>query len=111
MGGFIWLIENNKYKSSYPNSTIGNYFIPLLEYLDNCPDDINTAFYIVMSVVGGRNGWRNYDKERDLMYLERAKKIYSFYGRTETINYLSNYNMLMKEDYKWDKEFHEQLLH
>lgn len=111
MGGFIWLIENNKYKSSYLNSTIGNYFIPLLEYLDNCPDDINTAFYIVMSVVGGRNGWRNYDKERDLMYLERAKKIYSFYGRTETINYLSNYNMLMKEDYKWDKEFHEQLLH
>lgn len=111
MGGFIWLIENNKYKSSYPNSTIGNYFIPLLEYLDNCPDDINTAFYIVMSVVGGRNGWRNYDKERDLMYLERAKKIYSFYGRTETINYLCNYNMLMKEDYKWDKEFHEQLLH
>lgn len=110
MGGLIWLIVNNNHKSSYLNSQIGNYFIPLLEYLDSCPDNIDTAFYIVMSVVGGRNGWRNHDKERDLMYLERAKKIYSFYGRTEAINYINNYNILMKEDYKWDKKFHEQLL-
>lgn len=71
---FIWLINENQYQSNYINSVIGNYFIPLLEYLDKCPDSIDCAFYIVLSVVGGRNGWKNQDIKRDLLYLQRAKK-------------------------------------
>ena len=40
----------------------------------------------------------------------RAKKIYKTYKRKEAIDYISNYDMLMLESYKWDKKFHDQLL-
>lgn len=107
---FIWLVNENKYESNYINSNLVNYFLPLLNLLERFPDDLGCAFYIVLSIVGGRNGWKNRDKARDLKYLKRAKDIYSFYGRTEALDYISDYDRLIYSGYKWDKEFHDKLL-
>lgn len=106
---FIWLINENNSGSKYLNAA-GNIFLPLLKHLDYFPDDIGCAFYIVLCVVGGRNGWRERNKDRDLKYLERAKKIYNIYGRKEAIEYINNYDMLMVSYYKWDEKFHNKLL-
>lgn len=106
---FIWLINENQYQSNYING-MGNYFLPLLKRLDSFPDSIGCAFYIVLFIVGGRNGRKDYNRDRDLKYLTRAKNIYEFYEKIEAIDYISDYNRLVYPEYKWDKEYHNKLL-
>lgn len=106
---FIWLINENDSCCNYLNN-MGNIFLPLLKHIEYFPDDISCAFYIVLSVIGGRNANRDRNKDRDLAYLARAKRIYKAYGRKGAVEYINNYDMLMVQRYKWDEEFHNKLL-
>ena len=84
---------------SFSLNSAGNYFLPLLELLEGLPDSISCAYYIILSIAGGRNCWAGYDRERDLEYLARAKAIYDFYGKKDAIVYISNYTRLIYPEY------------